>query len=46
MDSLLPAEPEAPERGSGTEERRRRIQFTVPPPSTAPVQLDPRQVEM
>ncbi|XP_076007600.1 protein phosphatase 1 regulatory subunit 1B-like isoform X2 [Genypterus blacodes] len=44
MDPLLPAETEVTERETAKEESR-RIQFSVPPPS-APIQLDPRQVEM
>ncbi|KAJ3607797.1 hypothetical protein NHX12_024848 [Muraenolepis orangiensis] len=44
MDSVLPTE--AVVEVAGKESGRRRIQFSVPPPSNAPVQLDPRQVEM
>ena len=46
MDAVLPTEAELTEPGPGKERRRRTIQFTVPPPSSAPAQLDSRQVEM
>ena len=46
MDAVLPTEAEVMEPGPGKERRRRTIQFTVPPPSSAPAQLDSRQVEM
>ncbi|CAK6956671.1 protein phosphatase 1 regulatory subunit 1B-like isoform X3 [Scomber scombrus] len=43
MDPLLPAETEVMER-EADKDARRKIQFSVP--SSVPIQLDPRQVEM
>lgn len=43
MDPLLPADTEAME-GEADKDAKRKIQFSVP--SSVPIQLDPRQVEM
>ncbi|KAM4715535.1 protein phosphatase 1 regulatory subunit 1B-like [Anableps anableps] len=43
MDPLLPTDPEMMER-EADKDARRKIQFSVP--SSVPLQLDPRQVEM
>lgn len=43
MDPRLPADTEMMER-EAEKDARRKIQFSVP--SSVPVQLDPRQVEM
>ena len=43
MDARLPADAEMMER-EAEKDARRKIQFSVP--SSVPVQLDPRQVEM
>lgn len=43
MDPLLPAETDVMER-DGDKDSKRKIQFSVP--SSVPIQLDPRQVEM
>ncbi|XP_054898925.1 protein phosphatase 1 regulatory subunit 1B-like [Poeciliopsis prolifica] len=43
MDPLLPSDPEMTER-EADKDARRKIQFSVP--SSVPLQLDPRQVEM
>lgn len=44
MDPPLPADTDAMEREEADKDAKRKIQFSVP--SSVPVQLDPRQVEM